>query len=70
MKTHLTPEQLAERLHVKLSTIQSWRIKGGGPAYIKTGHRTILYDLDIVEKWENERRYDNVSHERASRGKK
>lgn len=40
----LTPLQAAEFLNVKASTLESWRIRGGGPSlpYIKIG-RAVRY---------------------------
>jgi len=56
----LTPSQLAEMLGVKEHTLAVWRMKGKGPAFVKTGKSrsaTIRYRLLAVEAWleENEK---------------
>lgn len=64
---HLTPAQLAERLHVTVKTLANWRSTGRpgqGPRYIKAGH-AVLYPLAEVEQWETDRLYLRT-HERAA----
>jgi excisionase family DNA binding protein len=65
MTTFLTPEEVAKRLRVEKSTLQVWRTRGGGPAYTKVGHRTILYDLKDVEAFEAKRKYNNTAEEKV-----
>lgn len=48
----LTPKQLAERLGMSISSLQSWRVSGKGPRFIKLEAK-ILYPLADVIKWEN-----------------
>lgn len=47
----LTPEILAERWKITLSTLSQWRWNGRGPKYVKIG-RQALYRLDDVEQFE------------------
>lgn len=47
---HLTPIELAARLHRSISCLAHWRVDGKGPAYIPG--RPILYPVSEVEKWE------------------
>jgi len=51
LRTHLTSEELAERLRMAPGTLQNWRTKGFGPKFIKFGKR-VLYPISIVEEWE------------------
>ncbi len=51
--THLTPPQLAERLHRSVSTLANWRVRGDGPRFIPG--RPVLYPLAEVEAWEKAR---------------
>lgn len=51
--THLTNEQLAERLHLHPNTLVAWRIRGVGPRFIKAGKK-VLYPIPEIEKWETE----------------
>lgn len=44
----LDEQELAARWHVSRKTLQGWRAKGTGPAYIKLG-RCVRYPLDAVE---------------------
>ncbi|MES2346592.1 MAG: helix-turn-helix domain-containing protein [Pseudomonadota bacterium] len=48
--THLTTEQLAERLHRKTQTLAHWRVTGEGPKFMPG--RPVLYPIVEVEKWE------------------
>ena len=48
---HLTPENLAERWNVPLTTLSQWRWNGRGPHYLKLGKR-IAYRLQEVEDFE------------------
>jgi transcriptional regulator with XRE-family HTH domain len=48
---HLSQEQLAERLGVSQRTLEGWRYRGRGPAYLRLGGR-IAYRLADVERFE------------------
>jgi hypothetical protein len=50
---HLNQEQLAERLGVLQRTVEGWRYRGEGPAYLRLGGR-IAYRLADVERFEIE----------------
>jgi excisionase family DNA binding protein len=50
---HLTPEELAEREQVPVSTIYQWRSRGGGPPGFRVG-RHVRFRLADVEAWERE----------------
>lgn len=53
--TLLTPNELATRLKVHPGTLRRWRMKGGGPRWIKlnnTPSATVRYELADVEAWE------------------
>lgn len=45
-----TEEELAAMLRVEVSTLQTWRGKGEGPAHIKLG-KSVYYRADDIEKW-------------------
>lgn len=50
----MTPEQLAEMLHVTLSTLESWRAKGSGPPFVRLGTSSrspIRYRRSEVLAW-------------------
>jgi Helix-turn-helix domain len=48
---HLSQEQLAERLGVSQRTLEGWRYRGKGPAYLRLEGR-IAYRLTDVERFE------------------
>jgi hypothetical protein len=46
--------QEAARLGFSVRTLQQWRVKGGGPPYIKVGV-SVRYNPEAVDVWLNER---------------
>jgi predicted chitinase len=48
---HLTQAQLAQRLGVSQRTLEGWRYRGKGPAYLRLEGR-IAYRLTDVERFE------------------
>jgi transposase len=50
---HLSQKQLAERLGVSQRTIEGWRQRGNGPAYLRLEGR-VAYRLADVERFESE----------------
>lgn len=52
-KPSFNENQLAERWTLSIKTLQDWRRKGTGPAYLKLG-KAIRYPHEIVEKFEAE----------------
>lgn len=65
----ISTRQLAERLGLTPGTVRMWRVKGGGPKYLRIAQNRAVYRLADVEAWEAERLYANTSEETASRGK-
>ena len=52
----------AERLHLSVRTLQQWRVKGGGPPYLKLG-AAVRYNPEAVDKWLAERTVTNTSQD-------
>jgi transcriptional regulator with XRE-family HTH domain len=50
---HLTQAQLAQRLGVSQRTLEGWRYRGKGPAYLRLEGR-VAYRLTDVERFELE----------------
>lgn len=50
MPTLLDPTAAAERLNLSTVTLARWRMRGGGPAFVKLGAR-VMYPLDELEAW-------------------
>lgn len=59
---YLTPEQVSARYQGKIAvrTLANWRCLGTGPRYAKIGG-AILYPLDELAKWEQDRRSQGTS---------
>jgi hypothetical protein len=58
MSATLTTGQLAQRWNMQPKTIYNWRIAKKGPPFIKVGggrNGKVLYRLDDIVKWENDR---------------
>jgi hypothetical protein len=45
------PEQLAAYLQVSADTLETWRRRGGGPAYLKLKNGRIRYEGRAVLAW-------------------
>ena len=43
----LTETEVAERLNVSIRTLQGWRLRGGGPLYVKIGARVRYRGEDL-----------------------
>jgi hypothetical protein len=60
---YLTTDEAAVMLRLSPRTLEKRRVNGGGPRYRKFGRR-VLYALDDLESWANERRFENTgAHE-------
>lgn len=47
----MTEKELAEFLGLKPRTLQSWRLVGCGPKFIKLSNRIIRYRAGDVQEW-------------------
>ena len=47
----LRPARIAELYPISISNLAKLRCSGRGPAYEKLGHRTVVYRLDVFERW-------------------
>lgn len=45
-----SPEQLAESLNIRVTTLAEWRSKGIGPVFHKVG-RAVRYTEEDVDAW-------------------
>jgi predicted DNA-binding transcriptional regulator AlpA len=57
----LSETQTAEFLGLSTRTLQGWRLRGCGPAYIKVGGRAVRYRRSDLELWIEERRRESTS---------
>ncbi|MDI1277297.1 helix-turn-helix domain-containing protein [Methylobacter sp.] len=60
----LTEAQLAERWNISRKTLQAWRLKGGGPEYVKIGS-AIRYMMRAVNQYESVNTHDSTSSSAA-----
>ncbi len=67
METRISTSQLAAMLGVKPGTVRMWRVKGGGPKYVRIAKNRAVYRIADVEAWEAERSFANTSEETAAR---
>jgi predicted DNA-binding transcriptional regulator AlpA len=71
MTTNLiTSPEAAKHLGVKPQTIRTWRLKGIGPRYIRTGmafNARVLYRREDIEAWLEKRSYTSTAEEAVCR---
>lgn len=51
----LTPNQVARQLGVTRTTLESWRLRGGGPKFVRVSKRCIRYRRQDIQAWIEER---------------
>lgn len=49
----LTRDELAQRWHMSVSTLENWTVQGKGPAARRFGRR-VMYRLEDVQAYESE----------------
>ena len=59
-KSLLRTEDAAMQLGLSPRTLETLRLKGGGPVYVKLG-RSVRYQPDAIEAWINTRRTRSTS---------
>lgn len=59
--THLNQVELAARWKISPRTLERWRWKGEGPAFIKIGGR-VVYRLEEVEGYESRRQCSSTAN--------
>jgi len=47
----LTEKQAADLICYTQRALQNWRVRGGGPAYVKVGGRSVRYQRRDVLDW-------------------
>ncbi|WP_295389102.1 helix-turn-helix domain-containing protein [uncultured Thiodictyon sp.] len=59
LKTLRDEVQEAERLSISRRTLQTWRLRGGGPPFVKIGS-AVRYDPAQVDAWLDEHTRTNT----------
>jgi excisionase family DNA binding protein len=49
-QTLMTEQEAARRLTVSVKTLQAWRVRGGGPRFVKVG-RLVRYTEAAIEEF-------------------
>jgi predicted site-specific integrase-resolvase len=62
----LNQARLANRWQISPRTLERWRWKGEGPAFVKIGGR-VVYRLEEIEAYEGSRRCESTSQSTALR---
>lgn len=67
-KTNYHPDQLmtekeaAGILCYSPRALQNWRVRGGGPKYVKVNGNSVRYQMRDLTAWIEERKQKNTSH--------
>jgi predicted site-specific integrase-resolvase len=59
--TFLNQSRLANRWHLSPRTLERWRWKGEGPAYLKLGGR-VVYRIEDILAYEQTRERQSTAH--------
>jgi excisionase family DNA binding protein len=51
----LTETEAAHLLGFSVRTLQAWRVRGGGPRFVKVSARCVRYQREDLEEWVRER---------------
>lgn len=57
----MNPEQAANFLGISHRTLENWRLKGGGPAFVRMSHRCVRYRLEALLSWLDKREATSTS---------
>ena len=52
----LTESEAADLICYSRRALQNWRVRGGGPKYVKVSSRSVRYQLGDVLDWIDERK--------------
>ena len=47
----LNSTEVAEWLGIQPVTLEAWRRRGYGPAFVRLGHKLVRYERQTVERW-------------------
>jgi excisionase family DNA binding protein len=57
----LTVPEAAEYLRVSKNYLDKLRVSGGGPPFVRFGRRKVLYRLEDLKKWVEQRLHNSTS---------
>lgn len=61
----ITELEAAKLLSVSARSLQNWRVRGGGPQFIKMGGRIVRYRHRDISDWIDSQARNNTSQGRA-----
>lgn len=53
--------EAATYLGLSARTLENWRLKGGGPAFVRMSHRCVRYRLEALNLWLQSREVTSTS---------
>lgn len=53
-------KEASQRWSIPEATLEKWRVRGGGPPFIKIG-RSIRYDFAVGDRWFTDRQRQSTS---------
>ena len=59
----LTPKEVAATLRVSERRLGRWRIEGGGPVFVRLGHRSVAYSEASLLEFVNSRTRQSTSEQ-------
>ena len=57
---YFTTKEAAQRVHLGTRTLEGFRLKGTGPAFVKAGRKVLYRDSDL-ESWLQARTFQSTS---------
>lgn len=57
----INEHQAADYLCYSVRALQNWRVRGGGPLFVKVSGRSVRYTRRDLQAWINERRVASTS---------
>ena len=64
----LTEAEAAEHVRLAPRTLQVMRYRGGGPEYVRLGHRSVRYSPTALERWVKSKSYHSTAEEPSDQG--
>ena len=48
---YYTPREAAKKANQSVRTLEGYRSRGGGPPFIRLGHKTVRYPASLFHRW-------------------
>lgn len=60
-KPYLRTQDAASRLELAATTLEKYRVYGGGPKFLRLSPRRIVYHIDDLDEWARQRTFESTS---------